>query len=41
MNSKRIVVSLGGNALGYKPEEQLEKVKEVALKIIVPYIIIN
>jgi len=30
MSSKRLVVSLGGNALGYEPSEQLEKVEQVA-----------
>ena len=30
MKSKRLVVSLGGNALGYEPSEQLLRVKQVA-----------
>ena len=30
MNSEKIVVSLGGNALGYEPSEQLENVKKAA-----------
>ena len=30
MNSKKIVVSLGGNALGYEPADQIEKVEKVA-----------
>ena len=30
MSSKKIVVSLGGNALGYEPADQIEKVEKVA-----------
>ena len=30
MKSKKLVVSLGGNALGYEPSEQLDRVKQVA-----------
>ncbi|EFI42296.1 MULTISPECIES: carbamate kinase [Peptoniphilus] len=34
MNKKRLVIALGGNALGNTPEEQLELVKETAKTIV-------
>ena len=34
MSKKKLVIALGGNALGNTPEEQLELVKETASTIV-------